>query len=127
MQRHERGSATLEFALVLPLLLIITLALVQVGLLVRDQMVLVEAARAGAREASVTSDDSAVNEAVQRAATGLESDRLEIEIRRDAGGQGTPVSVHLHYRDWIRISMVRWLFPETVSLRAEATMRREYP
>jgi Flp pilus assembly protein TadG len=45
----ERGSAALEFAMVLPMLLIVTLALVQAGLFVRDQLVLVEAARAGAR------------------------------------------------------------------------------
>ena len=35
----ERGSAALEFALVLPLLLVLTLAMVQVGLIVRDSVV----------------------------------------------------------------------------------------
>ena len=38
----ERGTAAVEFALVLPLLLVLTLALVQVGLLARDRL-LVEA------------------------------------------------------------------------------------
>src|SRR6266700_7361071 len=47
-RRGERGSAALEFAMVLPILLIVTLGLVQAGLFVRDQLVLVEAARAGA-------------------------------------------------------------------------------
>ena len=54
MHRNERGSAAVEFALVLPILLLLALALVQVGLLVRDQLILVEAARAGARQAAVT-------------------------------------------------------------------------
>ena len=36
--RDERGTAAVEFALVLPLLLVIALALVQVGLLVRDRL-----------------------------------------------------------------------------------------
>jgi hypothetical protein len=48
-RRGERGSAALEFAMVLPILLVVTLGLVQAGLFVRDQLVLVEAARAGAR------------------------------------------------------------------------------
>jgi Flp pilus assembly protein TadG len=39
-----------EFALVLPLLLVMCLALVQVGLLARDRLLVEAVARAGARE-----------------------------------------------------------------------------
>lgn len=46
---NERGTAAVEFALVLPLLLMLTLALVQVGLLARDRLLVEAAARAGAR------------------------------------------------------------------------------
>ena len=42
--RGERASAAVEFALVLPLILIMSLALVQVGLLVKDQLVVLGAA-----------------------------------------------------------------------------------
>jgi Flp pilus assembly protein TadG len=45
-----------EFALVLPLLLVLLLAIVQVGLLVRDQVLLVHAAREAARELAVRED-----------------------------------------------------------------------
>jgi Flp pilus assembly protein TadG len=38
-----------EFALVLPILLVVTLAVVQVGLVARDQLMVVQASRAGAR------------------------------------------------------------------------------
>ncbi|MGH2595857.1 MAG: TadE family protein, partial [Actinomycetota bacterium] len=41
--RRQVGSAAVEFALVLPLVLVMALALVQVGLLVRDRL-LVESA-----------------------------------------------------------------------------------
>ena len=52
-RRLERGSAVVEFALVLPVLLLLCLALVQVGVLARDQLLLVQAARAGSRQAVV--------------------------------------------------------------------------
>jgi Flp pilus assembly protein TadG len=45
----ERGTAAVEFALVLPLVLVVALALVQTGLLVRDRLLVEAAARAGAR------------------------------------------------------------------------------
>ena len=45
--RSQTGSAVVEFALVLPLVLVVALALVQVGLLVRDRLLIEGAARAG--------------------------------------------------------------------------------
>ena len=62
MPRSERGSvgsATVEFALVLPLVLVVVLALVQVGLLVRDRL-LVEAAARAAQARSATRGPSQV-------------------------------------------------------------------
>jgi Flp pilus assembly protein TadG len=49
ISRSERGTAAVEFALVLPLVLVVALALVQTGLLVRDRLLVEAAARAGAR------------------------------------------------------------------------------
>src|SRR5918994_1940067 len=45
----QHGTAAVEFALVLPLILVVALALVQTGLLVRDRLLVEAAARAGAR------------------------------------------------------------------------------
>jgi Flp pilus assembly protein TadG len=111
--------------MVLPLLLIVTLALVQVGLVVRDRLVLADAARAGAREAAVTDDGGRIREAVDRAAGPLAADRIAIEVGRD-GGRGQPVTVSLAYPDTASIPAVAWLFPATMTLQAETTMRQEF-
>jgi len=121
----ERGSATLEFAMVLPLLLIVTLALVQVGLVVRDRLVLADAARAGAREASVTDDAGRIRDAVERAAGALDTARLEVQVDR-AGGRGTAVTVTVGYPDGTSIPAVAWLFPANIHLEAATTMRQEF-
>jgi hypothetical protein len=47
---RERGSAAVEFALLLPILLLLLLAFVQVGVIARDSLVLTQASRAGARD-----------------------------------------------------------------------------
>ena len=46
---RERGQATVEFALVLPLIVFALLAILQVGLVARDQIAVVHAAREAAR------------------------------------------------------------------------------
>ena len=110
--------------MVLPLLLVLTLAVVQVGLLVRDQLVLVGAARAGAREAVVTPDDRRVRDAVGRASAGLDADAIEVEVTR--AHRGDPDSVSLTYRDEMRVPFIGWLFPSSVTLHADDVMRQEY-
>ncbi len=120
----QQGSAAVEFALVLPLLMVMVLALLQVGLLVKDQLVVVGAARAGAREAAVSPDDGRAREAAMNAAVTLRSEHIEVEVRRD-GGIGTPAVVTVLYRASAVVPFVEWLFPSTVKLRATATMRQE--
>ena len=57
--RDDGGQATVEFALVLPLLAVLLLAVVQVGLVVRDQVLLTHAAREAARAVAVREVPSA--------------------------------------------------------------------
>ena len=83
--RHEGGSAVVEFALLMPILLLLLLALVQVGVLARDRLLLAQASRAGAREAAITDSESAILEAVTRAGTGLDPARLRPRHRADGG------------------------------------------
>jgi hypothetical protein len=122
---HEdsEGSAAVELALVLPLALLLALALVQVGLLAKDSLVVLQAAREGAREATVTSEGERVRQAALRGG-GLAEERTEVEIRR-AGGVGDPVMVSVSYRAPMVVPFVQWLFPEEVVVRASATMRQE--
>lgn len=120
----ERASAAVEFALVLPLVLIMGLALLQVGLLVKDQLVLQGSARAGARQGAVSTDDTEARQAAIDAAASLDSEHLDVSVRRDGGG-GSPVTVVTVYRAPLIVPLVDWLFPSVVDLTASAVMRQE--
>jgi Flp pilus assembly protein TadG len=122
--RGERASASVEFALVLPLVLIMGLALLQVGLLIKNQLVVEGSARAGARQGAVTTDDAEVARAAELAAVSLDVGRLEAFVQRD-GGAGTPVTVRVVYHAPVNVPVVAWLFPDTIDLEAVAVMRQE--
>lgn len=120
----ERASAAVEFALVLPLVLTMALALLQVGLYVKDRLVLEGAARAGARHGAVSTDDKEVRQEAIDSAASLDPDRLEVTVQREGGG-GDPVSVTVVYHAPVVVPLVDWLFPSVVDLAATAVMRQE--
>jgi Flp pilus assembly protein TadG len=121
----ERGSAAVEFALLLPILLLLLLAFVQVGVIARDSLVLTQASRAGAREAAVQGSSVAVQEAVRAAAVGLDPARIDV-VATWSGARGAPVTVEVTYDAPVASLLGGWLLPESVSLRASATMRQEF-
>jgi hypothetical protein len=118
-----RGSAAVELALVLPLALTAALALLQVGLLAKDALLVEQAAREGAREAAVSTDADRVREAALRGSS-FSEERTEIDIDR-VGTVGDPVTVRVRYRSPLVVPFVEWLFPAEVKVEADATMRQE--
>ena len=123
--QDERGASAVEFALVLPLLLVVALALVQVGLLVRDRLLVEAAARAGARTAAVDPEQAAIADAVARSAPDLDPGALMVGVAR-AGTQGDPVTVTVGYTAAIRIPFIGWLIPHGVEMTSTATDRQEF-
>jgi Flp pilus assembly protein TadG len=124
-ERDESGSAVVEFALLLPILLLVLLGVVQIGVLANDRLLLAQAARAGARQAAVQEDEAAVREAAESAGAGLDPERLRLEVDR-AGERGSPVTVSLSYEVPIAGVLAVWLLPATVTISTAATLRQEF-
>ena len=118
----EEGQAALELALTLPLLALLLLAVVQVALVVRDQVLVVHAAREAARAAAV---DAGSEPPRQAAVVGAPLDPARLELRLSGARRpGRPVEVTLSYRSATVVPFVGPLVPD-VSLRARASMRVE--
>jgi len=111
-----------ELALVLPLVLVLLLAVVQVGLVVRDQILVVHAAREAAREAAVDGAPDAPRRAALASST-LAGDRLTV-TSTGRGAVGTRVRVEVAYRAPTALPLVGAAVGR-LTLRASATMRVE--
>ena len=82
--RDEKGQTMVEFALALPLLLLIMFAVIQFGIVYNDYVTLTDATRAGARKAAVSrhSDDPEGDTiaAVENSASGLDLGDLAVAV-----------------------------------------------
>jgi len=97
--RGEHGQAAVEFALVLPVLLLITLVVCQVALSLNCYLVVTSASREGARRGAETNDTDAARKGAMSAAGGLPGTGPEVEVSFPEGrAKGSPVVVTVAYR-----------------------------
>jgi Flp pilus assembly protein TadG len=100
--KSERGQTMVEFALVLPILLVLMLGIVQFGVAFNNYVTLTDAVRAGARKAAVSrnaSDPAGTCEtAVLNAAPNLDQAELESDLSCvSSWAPGSDVTVHASY------------------------------
>ena len=151
--KRRTGTATVEFALVLPLLLALLFGIIEFGFLFKDQLAIQQSAREGSRTAAVGRVRSEVNARIVGSAATLTPANLTYDVmyrtydgstwssyvtvgdRTDGSGQndapqGAQIRVRTHY---VHPFMTGALFanlvgrPGATSLTLHATMamRRE--
>lgn len=119
---RDRGQSSVEVALLLPFVALLLLAVVQVGLVVRDQVLVVHAAREAARAAAVDPAGAAAADAAA-AATALVPSRLDVAVS-GRGEPGSRVEVVVRYRSVTAVPLVGRLVGD-VTVSGRATMRVE--
>lgn len=117
----QRGSAVVEFALVVPLVLVVLLGAVEIALVARAQLEVSHAAREGAREAAASADPSRAVGVVRTVLGPDAGSRARVSVSRDhrVGGRAEVVVVVPH-----RVA-APLLGGWTVQLEGRATMRVE--
>jgi Flp pilus assembly protein TadG len=119
MRRDDRGSAVLDVALVAPLLVLLALAVVQVGLTVYVRSTIASAAAEGARVSAVSGGDAAVGVRRTRSAldASLAAGVVESVVARPTTVGGVPViDVEVH----ARLPLVGLLGPSVLVVHGHA-------
>lgn len=103
--KGDRGSMTVEFFLVVPLLIVVLVAGIQTISVARTRIELLGAVREGARVAATTPDPARAVDAVRAALPPTQRDRVRISVSRP-GVVGRPARVVASYRHVIPIPLL---------------------
>ena len=133
IRRDERGQAMVEFAIVVPLVLLMMVAIFEFGRAWNVYHAETDAARLGARSAAVadpaTTQDSVyaiINRALARDA--IDTSSATITLTGWRAGTGTPVTVALQvpYKFVILRPLMMWTTSQaSITLRSTFVMRNE--
>ena len=118
-----RGQASLELALVLPLVLTLLLFLVQLGLVVRDQIMVIHAAREGARAAAVDARLSVARQAALGSAD-LEPNHATVVLVTRRQTDPPTITVTVTYRSVTDVPLIGPLLGD-LTITESTTMRLE--
>ncbi|MFK8023370.1 MAG: TadE/TadG family type IV pilus assembly protein [Ilumatobacter sp.] len=116
--RDDRGQAAVEFAIALPLIAVVMLAIAQLGVSIRNAIAVEAAARDGARAAAVSADPAAARAAARRSVALA----MEVDVSTDADA----VTVTVIYVDPTDVAIIGALIGP-VTHTATATMPIEPP
>ena len=122
----RRGQAMIEFALILPLLLLVMFAIFQFGFMFYSYISIQQAAREGARSAAVGKNDALITTAITNAST-LDPTMLTISIApapaTRLAGSNVTVTVTIPSAQLLKMPLVDAYLP--TQLTGQATMRME--
>lgn len=124
----ERGSVVVEFMLVFGLLALLLLVTLDAGRMLNNNLVLVMAAREGARRAAIAGGDyPEVRDHIRQLAEAgrLDPGRLQVQIQPKRARYGTTVTVQLDYKFVPQAPFLRNLLGPEVDLRAHMVTRSE--
>jgi Flp pilus assembly protein TadG len=129
----RRGVAAVEFAVLLPLIMMLLMGIIEVGRLIEMQQVLSNAVREGARQAAtaqLTNDQVKTVVTQYVAAAGFSTTKLNVTVQ-DLTHTGNDVS-NAVYLDQVQVSlsypysniswsMIGWVLPNSFTMYSQAT------
>ncbi len=130
---QQEGQSAVEFALILPVLLLIVLGIIQFGLIFSAQISLENAVREGARTAAVLGQTEGngnpnINARVHQAGGGLDQSKMRIFVTPNSNSSrwaGTAITVTVSYSAPVVVPIINGIIGNSIALSSSSTTRSE--
>jgi Flp pilus assembly protein TadG len=125
--REKKGQALIEFAFVIPILLLLLFGIVEFSRIFGAELVVTYSAREGARTGAVGGTDEVIRSQVQNAAVNLDPAGLVIVINpiETERTRGQQLSVEVSYPVTIVVPLISIITGDTVMVGSTCVMRIE--
>jgi Flp pilus assembly protein TadG len=127
----EKGQNLVEFAMVVPIFLILVFAIVDFGMGFHAWITVTNAAREGARIGAVGADQATIEAKVESSAGSLNDENMTITVVNAQGTAGETVTVTVDYEYQMitplssALGLIGGSFGDTIDFEATSKMRLE--
>ncbi|RMD00360.1 pilus assembly protein [Clostridium autoethanogenum] len=124
---NEKGQALVEFAIILPILLLIVMGIVQFGMVINSYITIENASREGARAGIIGSTDQEIQYLIVTTSPNLDPKNLTVTITPSESSRrsGDSLIVKVTYKYNLTVPIISSLFNNVIVLNGQTTMRVE--
>lgn len=124
--KNQKGQALVEFALILPILLLVVMAILQFGMMLNSYLTIENASREGARAGIVGSSDAEIQQLIISTSPNLDPTNLTVSITPAEGlrKSGDTIIVDISYNYEFVVPIISSIVKNVV-LNGQTSMRVE--
>jgi Flp pilus assembly protein TadG len=124
---NQKGQALVEFAIVLPILIMLVMGILQFGMMLNAYLTIENASREGARAGIVGSTDSQIQTLIIADSPTLDPQSLTVTITPQQASRqsGGTLSVRVTYKYKLTVPIISNIFNNAVVLNGQTSMRIE--
>ena len=125
--KNQKGQALVEFAIILPILLMLVMGILQFGMMLNAYLTIENASREGARAGIIGSSDAEIQNLIISTSPSLDPECLTVIITPDEPDRksGDTLTVQITYNYNLIVPIISSLFDNVVVLNGQTSMRVE--
>ncbi|MDS0525888.1 pilus assembly protein [Clostridium sp. SHJSY1] len=125
--KNQNGQALVEFAIILPILLILVMGILQFGMMLNSYLAIENATREGARAGIVGKSDFEIKNMIIAMSPSLDPQNIVITINptENSRKSGDTLVVKITYNYELTVPIISSLFNNVIVLNGQTSMRIE--